>query len=60
MPRGNRTQAEHVAADLGSLLAQAMRLRKQVAVEQSQEMSELVLIAVVWCGGEQQEMVALG
>ncbi len=53
-------QAEHVAADLGSLLAQPMGLGKQVAVEQTQEVGELVLVAVVRRGGEQQEMVALG
>ena len=48
---------QDVAADLGGLVAEAMRLWERSGVDQPDEMGEAVVVAVVRRGGQQEQVV---
>jgi hypothetical protein len=46
-------KSKNVTADRGRLIADPVRLRKQIRVEEAQEMSEPILVTVVRCSREE-------
>ena len=58
-PRRILPKAENVLANRGSLLPQAMWLRKEIGIDQSQEVRELVLVPVVGRGRKQEHVIGL-
>ena len=59
-PRAIRAEPEDVAADLGRLVADAVRLGEQVGVDQADEVGEAVVVAVVRGRRQQEQVVGVG
>jgi len=52
-------KTEDFLANLLRLLAESVRFGKQIGVNQTQKMRELVFVAVMRCRGEQEDVVGL-
>ena len=58
-PGAVRAEPEDVAANLGRLVADPVRLGEQVGVDQPDEVGEAVVVAVVRGGGQQEQVVGV-
>ncbi|MBT9171535.1 MAG: hypothetical protein DDT18_01918 [Actinobacteria bacterium] len=57
-PRTIRTKLENVPPNFTSLFFQPMGLWKKIRIYETQEVSETIVVSMMWCSGKQECIVS--